>query len=126
MIFDSDADDLGAQNQRKAVHERDNRALLSLCGGDVNDPFPAACVEGARFTAWPCNLGKAVQDDFVNSLGQDGWNKVLTDAHAMFGNASSLKKNTMVIGAKLALALDAGGSSPCLDRLCDRIIEVKA
>lgn len=126
VVFDSDADDLGAQNQRKAVHERDNRALLSLCGGDVNDPFPAACVEGARFTAWPCNLGKAVQDDFVNSLGQDGWNKVVTDAHAMFGNASSLKKNTMVIGAKLALALDAGGQSPCLDRLCNRLVEFQA
>jgi hypothetical protein len=41
----------------------------------------------------------------------------------MFGNASSLKKNTMVIGAKLALALDAGGQSPSLDRLCKRLIE---
>jgi hypothetical protein len=123
VVFDSDSDILGAQHQRKAVHERDNRALLSLCGGDVNDPFPAACVEGARFTAWHCNLGKSVQDDFVNSLGQDGWNKVVTDAHALFGNASSLKKNTMVIGAKLALAVDAGGKSQSLDRLCNRLIE---
>ncbi len=31
----------------------------------------------------------------------------------------------MVIGAKLALALEAGGKAPCLDRLCDRLINFK-
>ena len=50
----------------------------------------------------------------------------MNDAHAMFGNASALKKNTMLIGAKLALALDADGESPCLDRLCSRLVEFRA
>lgn len=126
VVFDSDSDALGANDQYREMHTKDNKALLALLGGNVNDPFPANCIEGERFMAWPCNLGKAVQDDFVNSLGQDRWNKVVNDAHAMFGNGSSLKKNTMFIGAKLALALSADGKSPSLDKLCKRIIEFQA
>jgi len=122
VVFDTDIDKFGEQNQHKHLHERDNRALLSLCGGDVNDPFPDVCVEGARFTSWPCDLGKSVKDDFVHSLGQDAWDKVVGEAHSLFGNAGSLKKNTMLIGAKLAIALDKGGQSASLDRLCNRLV----
>lgn len=122
VVFDGDADKFGANNQHKNFHERDNKALLGFLGGDVTNLFPQTYQSNDRFTMWPLDLGQLVQEEFVNSLGIDIWGQVSNQAHSQFGNDGGLKKNTMLVGAKLALALDAGGSSPSLDALCKRLI----
>lgn len=116
VLFDADGDD---QNpNRRAKHERDNRALLTLLGGNAADPFPTAAQTGANFTVWPANLGDALRDD----VGQARWDQLHNAASERFGHPAGFGKNAMHIGTKLALARAAGDRFPSLDALCDRIL----
>lgn len=121
VIFDADGD--RKEIPREApLHEKDNKALLKILGGDPADFFPENIVWGENFTMWQTNLGATVEQDLLDSLGVDGFNAVRDAAHARYGNAGGLKKNSMFIAAKLALALDAGGKSPNLEKLCDKLL----
>jgi hypothetical protein len=56
-------------------------------------------------------------------MGAEAYEIVRNQAHASYGNSKGLHKNPLFIGAKLALAVDNGGKSASLDRLCDLILE---
>jgi len=120
-VFDCDGDKTGDAG-KKQRHERDNRALLRLLGGNEAVPFPAATVWDARYVCWATDIGGAVENDLTASLGGPGFEQVRNQAHAMYGNDGGLKKATMLIASKLALARDAGGQCASLNTLCERIL----
>lgn len=119
-IFDADVD---SNDNEKKLHERDNRALLRLLGGDDTNIFPAAPILEEQYAIWPTDLSKMVEADLVASLGKEKFEEIRNAAHNQYGNEAGLKKNTLLIYSKLALAWEVGGKSPTLDTLCDQIIK---
>lgn len=121
LIFDADGDKIGRE-EHKRCHERDNRALLRLVGGDETRLFPEETVWGAHYAMWPYDLSSCVDAELLVSLGEKAYQDAKDKAHARCGNAGGIKKHTMLIGAKLAFAHAAGGKSDTLDRLCKAIL----
>lgn len=121
VIFDADGNKIGRE-EHKRCHERDNRALLRVVGGDENTLFPENTVWGDNYVAWPEDLSSCVDSELLASLGEMAYQEAKDKAHARCGNAGGIKKHTMLIGAKLAFAHEAGGKSHTLDRLCKAIL----
>jgi len=122
VCFDCDGDKIGALDdascaQKRALHSRDNRAILSLVGGDPNVPFPETVLWNERFAAWPSDLGACVEADAA-----DHWTGAGNVASTSLGGVSGLKKNTLHIGARLKELHRLSVAMPTLDRLCDTII----
>lgn len=120
-IFDGDNDKIN-QAKKRVLHERDNRALLRLLGGDDTQLFPNQVMWGERYAMWPTDLGSVVSAELLNTLGDQTYLQTVNEAHQQFGHEDNLKKNTMLINAKLAIAWDAGGRSASLDTLCDHLL----
>ncbi|ASL48108.1 DNA replication and repair protein RecF [Burkholderia sp. AD24] len=119
-IFDGDAD---CKEKYRDDHVRDNTALLMMLDGDHATPLAEATVWATNYVVWETNMGDIVDAELQESLGEEGFGDVRNRAHALYGNASGLHKNPLLIGAKLALAIDAGGNSASLNTLCDLILE---
>ena len=118
VIFDADADKPD-RNGSRAKHEKDNNALLALLGKAGDDPLPAATCAGHGFTMWHSDIGSIVEAD----VGKDEWAAFHADADNRYGHAGGLRKNSLHIGASLALAWDAGKRSTSLAQVCDAILE---
>lgn len=118
LVFDSDADkpDGGGSKIR---HERDNKALLTLAGNPGDGPMPAATVQGTGFTMWHPDIGKVVESD----IGAEDWATYRAEADKRYGHAGGLRKNSLHIGASLALAWEDGKCSASLEALCQSIID---
>ncbi len=119
-IFDADAD---CNENEKNFHERDNLALIKLLKGNEGNLFPDEIVWNTYYAIWPTDMAQMVEQDLIQSLGQGVYETVRNSAHNLYGNEAGIKKNTLLIKSKLALAWEAGGLSPTLDKLCDRLIQ---
>lgn len=116
IIFDSDRDE--QNSARRLKHERDNKALLALIGKVGEDPMPTKSLWGKGFVMWHPNIGAIVSEE----IGAADWNIYQAEADKQYGQAGSLRKNSLHIGASLALAWNAGKRSPSLERLCGEIL----
>jgi putative ATP-dependent endonuclease of OLD family len=119
-LFDADGD---KSTNERGRHEADNKALLQLLGGDPNTLFPDATIQTALYTIWPSNMGKVVDAELEYTLGRERYSKIQDQARDEYGQDGSLEKNTLLIGSKLFLAKEAGGTSASLDRLCQKLLE---
>tara|TARA_R110002049_G_scaffold130820_1_gene289281 strand:+ start:15774 stop:17726 length:1953 start_codon:yes stop_codon:yes gene_type:complete len=118
LIFDSDSDKPD-KNGSRAKHEKDNKALLTLVCRPEDAPFPDETVWGKGFTMWYSDIGDTVESEF----GKDEWATCRDEADRLYGHAGGLKKNSLHIGASLAIAWDAGMRSSSLERLCAGILD---
>ena len=118
VIFDADADKPD-RNGSQAKHEKDNNALLALLGKAGDDPLPAATCAGHGFTMWHSDIGSIVEAD----VGKEEWAAFRAEADNRYGHAGGLRKNSLHIGASLALAWDAGKRPSSLAQVCDAILE---
>lgn len=121
LIFDADGDKISNDAHRRS-HERDNRALLRFLGADEENLFPQDTVWADTHSIWSKELSDCVDTDLLQSLGEATFEEVKNRAAVRCGQAAGARKHTMMVGAKLAYAFDAGASSPTLDRLCDYLI----
>ena len=121
LIFDADGDKIAVE-AHKRNHERDNRALMRFLGADEATLFPEDTVWADTHSIWPKELSDCVDADLLQSLGGAEFEAVKNKAAVRCGQASGARKHTMMVGAKLAYALDAGASSPTLDKLCGYLI----
>jgi putative ATP-dependent endonuclease of the OLD family len=119
VVFDADRDKIDKPDKR-AKHERDNIALLRLCGVTSPQPFPNAVFQTDSVTMWPEDIGTAVKSDF----GKQNWEELENRVRAtqQLIGAPDLEKNPFFIGSVLAAALAESKRSNVLDHLCDRII----
>jgi predicted ATPase len=118
VVFDADGDKVGTPNQ--AQHERDNTALLRLCGVPKASPFPAAVFGTSSLVAWPTRIGDAVRDD----LGAAAWQKyeaLARKKRAVIG-VPDLGKNALFIGSILTAAHEDAKGSKILEGVCNQII----
>ncbi len=115
-IFDADGKDTDAGHAVR--HEKDNKSLLGLLGGDVTVPFPADIVWGANYVVWP----ESITEILKNEVDPTVLATCEAKANALYGHAGSLQKNTLHIGSKLQFLFDAGIRPVSLDKLCDSIL----
>lgn len=118
VIFDADGDKVDRE-ERRALHERDNLAILHLCGVDKPEPFPTAVFQTDSLTIWPANIGTAVRGDFGTQEWDQLENQVRKERQL---DVPELEKNPFFIGYILAAALHNNKHSNVLEQLCDQII----
>lgn len=119
-LFDADGD---KPPQERGRHVTDNKALLRLLGGDADTLFPEATTQTDQYTVWPTNMGKVVDAELEASLGSERYSRLMDQARDEYGQDGSLEKNTLLIGSKLYLAREAGGTPGSLERLCQKLLE---
>ena len=117
VIFDSDADK-DDQNGSKAKHEKDNTALLKLCGVKGPEPFPGSTFWGENVTMWDSEIGVIVEKD----IGLEAWEGYCQRADVLYGQAGALEKNMLHITSALAFAWADGAKSANLERLCIELL----
>jgi energy-coupling factor transporter ATP-binding protein EcfA2 len=120
-LFDGDLDKPD-KNGSRVMHQKENSALLHADGATLDDPMPAADYWGEGIVMWASDIGTVVRDD----IGEDLWKSYQEKADAQYGHAGNLRKNTLHIGASLALAWDEGRKSARLGRLCEYILRYAA
>ena len=118
VIFDADADKPD-KNGSRAKHEKDNRALLALLGKTEYYPFPSVTYSGRGFTMWHSDMGAIVDTD----IGHEDWVAFREKADKRYGQAGSLHKNSLHIGASLAFAWEVGKRPTSLAQVCAAILE---
>ena len=116
IVFDSDREEQATA--RRVRHERDNKAILALVGKVGENPMPTKSLWGKGFVMWHSNIGSIVSDE----IGATDWTDYQAEADKQYGQAGSLRKNSLHIGASLALAWNAGKRSSSLERLCSEIL----
>lgn len=117
-VFDSDAATIANDGSgRKEKHIRDNNALLTILNAATENAMPTTDHWGADFVMWHGDIGKTVADELGTEVA-----RFRGEADALYGQAGSLKKNPLHIGAVLSLAWDENLKSPSLIRLCDTIL----
>jgi hypothetical protein len=117
VIFDGDGD---CDAKQRPQHERDNRALMSLCNVASANPFPSSIFEADGIVVWPTKIGDIVKDDF----GEAAWLGYKESARQKrrIMDVPDLNKNFLFIGYALTAAHEAGARSKALERLCSQII----
>jgi len=116
-VFDADAHK-PEKNGSREKHEKDNLAILALCGVGSPDPFPKAPVWGGSCVMWDSEIGKVVEHE----IGEEEWKCFRAQADVEFGHTGGLRKNALHIGRSLQLAWEAGKKSASLEKLCHKII----
>jgi predicted ATP-dependent endonuclease of OLD family len=110
--------------EKRASHERDNKAILRLCEVNDADPFPDQGVWESNLVMWPEEIEEAV----ISDLGRDKWvrlnQRVKTDHEIT--DVPGLCKNANFITLLLAQAWEDGLKVPSLDRLCKSILDFAA
>ncbi len=116
-VFDADG------NNKKPENERDNLALLRLCGVADPEPFPAEIFQAGCVHVWPTKISSAVTAD----LGEQAWgkstNRVRDTMKIEFGD---FQKNSPFIGYVLTDAWEHDALSNELCKLCEAIIQFAA
>jgi putative ATP-dependent endonuclease of OLD family len=116
-IFDADGNITNVNMRPK--HEKDNKALLSILGGNPNAPFPTATVWADRFVQWTNNLGETLKTE----VGQADWGRTFGEATKALGNPEgSFAKNPVHIGDHVEILHKKGKIPQSLDKLCKEIM----
>jgi len=114
-----DADGNKTKENERTRHEKENKALLRLLGGDESDPFPKATVWGKSYVQWPTNFGEVLKSEVDAAV----WDTTFGQATKGLGNPEgSYMKNPVHIGDHLDLLKEGGQVPASLDRLCAEII----
>jgi hypothetical protein len=120
VVFDADGDQTTPTKRRQ--HERDNKAILKLRGCANAACFPSAPLWEDGVVVWPNNIA----DTLRGEVGVTEWDRaeasarVTCDAH----HAGSMDKNAIFIGELVSELLEAGHSSPSMDRLAARVLSL--
>jgi hypothetical protein len=127
-VFDSDGDKI-TRDDRRIQHERDNKALLRLFGGDDNNVFPTGVVFADQFITWPGDIADTFERECIAALGvqaRQRFDDFRNRASAECGNAGDLNKTALYVGHLLAQVHDAGIVPQSLDLLCQKLVEFGA
>jgi len=113
-VFDADGDT--ERLDRRAKHERDNRAIISLLGAE-HDLFPLSDVIGNNHAIWSTNLGDCVKKDFG-----ENYDRLAESARQHYAHEGGLEKNDHFIVEWLTAARKENLSSATLQQLCEAIL----
>jgi predicted ATP-dependent endonuclease of OLD family len=115
-MFDSDGDE--KNEQKRIVHEKDNAAILQLCGITEPSPFPNDVYCSPYLTQWPIDIEQSIR----SSLKPADWDKAFGRARKQLGNPSGdFKKNPVFIAEILRQFHSSKTSIDLLDSTCENI-----
>jgi hypothetical protein len=121
VVFDADGGE--SNSEKRAKHERDNKALISALGASKVEPFPKEIVWGETFVQWPEDLGASLRD----AVGTDFWDKSRGAASKGIGNPKGSNEKNMEFIAERLLYLHEQKKFPePLKTLCERIVAFAA
>ena len=121
VLFDADGNKTNPD--QRVRHERDNKALLKLLGGNDFDPFPKATAWGASYVQWPTNIGDVLKAEVGDTL----WEQTFTEATNGLGNPEgSYIKNPIHIGDHLNNLKEKDHTPASVERLCTEILRFAA
>lgn len=115
VVFDADGD--VQREAHRTMHERDNRALITLLG-QSHAPFPNECIISENHAIWSTNLGAVVKTDFA-----EHYEPLVNAARARYGHEGGLEKHDLFIAEWVSAGRQAGHASPTMQRLCTAILD---
>lgn len=116
-IFDADGDKTNENERPK--HEKDNRELLALLGGDPTTPFPAETVWDERFVQWSTNLGASLKGEIDKTIWDETYGAATNELGSPKG---SFAKNPIHVGSHLALLAKKNAVPNSLERLTKAVL----
>ncbi len=116
-IFDADGNTANPAHRPK--HEKDNKTLLGLLGGDVSQPFPAEALWATDHIVWTNNITDMLEQE----IGAAKYATYCNQADTLYGQPGGMEKNTLCIGSRLQFAFDDGTRPASLDRMCKAILD---
>ena len=118
VVFDADGDENNGADRKQ--HERNNLALLRLCGIDNPDPFPPKTLRAPNACVWPTKIGRTV----IEEIGEKNWSDAAQRVRdGLKINDGRFQKNSLFVGYVLSDLWEHGARSKELSDLCDRIIQ---
>jgi len=118
VVLDGDGDKPDKDGSRKK-HEKDNAAILRLCGMDDPDPFPSHTLSAEGVTMWNSDISAVV----TGEIGADAWRSYSNAVDQEYGQIGGLRKNGLHIAKCLELAWKDNRKSEALQNLCYSVIE---
>lgn len=115
-IIDADPND----QKNRANHERDNLAIMRLCGVGNAEAFPTQTLLNSNINicVWRTKIGDVVQEE----IGNADWERLATEVSQKRNIHSNHDKNPLFIGSVLSAAWDADKRSPTLEKLCRTVM----
>lgn len=119
VVFDADTDKCDNPGKR-VQHEKDNRALLNLCGLAAKPPLPDDSIWADNLVAWKEDIASELAVDF----GKAEWDALRHAVKAKHGVADVADIYKCGVFNQLLLSdlWDQNKKSPTLDRLCKSIL----
>lgn len=114
-VFDAD----GRDEKHRGAHERDNKRILALLGGDPAMPFPESIVWGNKYIVWPDNITTMIEGEMTS----EKYLQYKNEAEAIHGQPGGLEKNILCIGTRLRIAHENETRPASLDRMCKAILD---
>lgn len=116
VVFDADGDE--TNEQRRAMHERDNSRLLMALGETGDNAFPNDPQVRDGYAVWPSCLSKTVRESVDPAI----WQQCQNAADLAFGQAGDLQKNVMHIATKIERLWEAGVRPEPLEKLQSQLL----
>lgn len=111
VVFDADGD-VRDHSKFGPMHEADNKAILSLVDGNVDDPFPTATVWAPKYIQWPTNFGAILKSE----VDEGAWDQAFGEATKALGKPEGkYGKNPVHIGIHLENLFKSGIKMPSLE-----------
>jgi len=102
------------------MHEKDNLAILKMCGASHATAFPNATIWDNSVVMWNTEIGKVVEDD----IGATEWATLETTVRTKYGaEKGDFAKHSLFIGYCLTEAWEQAKKAPTLEKLCKAIID---
>lgn len=117
VVFDSDGHKPD-KNGSRTMHEKDNLAILRLCGISNPTAFPSDTFWASNVTMWNSEMKEVVKSDF----SPDDWEKIVNAVNHSYGYVGGLMKNSLFIAEVLTTAWEQKIKSESLKRLCEGIL----
>jgi energy-coupling factor transporter ATP-binding protein EcfA2 len=118
VVFDGDGDKPDTNGSRRK-HEKDNAAILRLCGFDDPEPFPPRILFGEGVTMWNSDISAVV----TGEIGTGTWMSYSNAVDQEYRQIGGLRKNGLHIAKCLELAWKDNRKSEALQKLCYAVME---
>jgi hypothetical protein len=118
VVFDSDGHKPDKSGSR-LMHERDNKAILSLCSYPQTQPFPSETTWKRDCVIWRSEIRDIVREE----IGSTNWDRLQTETRMKYRiDVTDLAKNVLYIAYILGEGWEQNLKSRSLETLCRVII----
>jgi predicted ATP-dependent endonuclease of OLD family len=120
VMFDTDAAKWTEprHNEKRKKHEKDNVAILSVCGHTGEKPFPDGHLYKNDLVAWRTEIGAVFKEDISTAEHATLFDTV----NAEYGHVGDMDKNELAIADLVSHAWDADKKSKSIMQACEAII----